>query len=247
MLHAGVMKKFGLYGLLVIGMKVAPEGMLYWLPWICVLLLGNIIWVGLVTINQKRLDLMLGNSSVMHMGYIFLAIAALAANPDNSIALPAAILLMFAHGISIALLFSLTQWLKIKPALLKFPTRWPRQNGPALAFLFGLAGMASIGLPGLANFAGEVMVFFAGFADWHRRERHGLGVRVTTIIALWGVVISAVYMLRAFRNSFQGPLVKATENASDIHYCEKIPAYVLAVTLLVVGIYPQHYPTVFYN
>ena len=108
MLHAGVLKKFGLYGLLVIGMKVAPDGMLHWLPWICVLLLGNIIWVGLVTINQKRLDLMLGNSSVMHMGYIFLAVAALSANPENSIAEPAAVLLMFAHGISIALLFSLT-------------------------------------------------------------------------------------------------------------------------------------------
>ena len=67
-------------------MKVAPEGMAHWLPWICVLLLGNIIWVGLVTLNQKRLDLMLGNSSVMHMGYIFLAVAALAANENNSIA-----------------------------------------------------------------------------------------------------------------------------------------------------------------
>jgi len=46
-------------------------------------------------------------------------------------------------------------------------------------------------------------------------------------------------MLRAFRNTFQGPLVKATENAADIHYCEKIPAYILAATLLVVGIYPK--------
>lgn len=239
MLHAGVMKKFGLYGLLVIGMKVAPEGMLHWLPWICVLLLGNIIWVGLVTINQKRLDLMLGNSSVMHMGYIFLAIAALAANPANSIAEPAAVLLMFAHGISIALLFSLTSLVEQKTGTLEIcQLGGLAKKAPALAFLFGLAGMASIGLPGLANFAGEVMVFFAGFADWTPGESMGW-VQITTIIALWGVVISAVYMLRAFRNTFQGPLVKATENAADIHYCEKIPAYILAATLLVVGIYPK--------
>ena len=239
MLHAGVMKKFGLYGLLVIGMKVAPEGMLHWLPWICVLLLGNIIWVGLVTINQKRLDLMLGNSSVMHMGYIFLAIAALAANPANSIAEPAAVLLMFAHGISIALLFSLTSLVEQKTGTLEISQLGGlAKKAPALAFLFGLAGMASIGLPGLANFAGEVMVFFAGFADWTPGESMGW-VQITTIIALWGVVISAVYMLRAFRNTFQGPLVKATENAADIHYCEKIPAYILAATLLVVGIYPK--------
>jgi NADH-quinone oxidoreductase subunit M len=239
MLHAGVMKKFGLYGLLVIGMKVAPQGMLHWLPWICVLLLGNIIWVGLVTINQKRLDLMLGNSSVMHMGYIFLAIAALSANPDNSIAVPAAVLLMFAHGISIALLFSLTSVVEQKTGTLEIAQLGGlAKTAPALAFLFGLAGMASIGLPGLANFAGEVMVFFAGFADWTPGESLGW-VQITTIIALWGVVISAVYMLRAYRNTFQGPLVKATENAADIHYCEKIPSYILAITLLVVGIYPQ--------
>ena len=242
MLHAGVLKKFGLYGLLVVGMKVAPDGMAHWLPWICVLLLGNIIWVGLVTLNQKRLDLMLGNSSVMHMGYIFLAIAALAANGKNEIAEPAAVLLMFAHGISIALLFSLTSMVERKTGTLEIAQLGGlAKTAPALAFLFGLAGMASIGLPGLANFAGEVMVFFAGFYDWKPADGvTELGwVQITTIIALWGVVISAVYMLRAFRNTFQGPLVKSTENATDISFCEKIPTYLLAATLLVVGVYPQ--------
>ncbi|MDG0993291.1 MAG: NADH-quinone oxidoreductase subunit M [Akkermansiaceae bacterium] len=242
MLHAGVLKKFGLYGLLVIGMKVAPEGMAHWLPWICVLLLGNIIWVGLVTLNQKRLDLMLGNSSVMHMGYIFLAVAALAANENNSIAEPAAILLMFAHGISIALLFSLASVIERKTSTMEITQLGGlAKTAPALAFLFGLAGMASIGLPGLANFAGEVMVFFAGFADW--KDANGqinMGwVQWTTIIALWGVVISAVYMLRAFRRVFQGPLVKSTETATDISICDKIPTYLLAATLLLVGFYPQ--------
>ncbi|WP_309489148.1 complex I subunit 4 family protein [Oceaniferula flava] len=239
MLHAGVLKKFGLYGLLRVGMVVAPDGMAHWLPWVCVLLLGNIIWVGLVTVNQKRLDLMLGNSSVMHMGYIFLAIAALSANGSNEIAQPAAVLLMFAHGISIALLFSLASVIERKTGTLEIAELGGlAKTAPALAFVFGLAGMASIGLPGLANFAGEVMVFFAGFADWKPAE--GLGwVQWTTIIALWGVVLSAVYMLRAYRNIFQGPLVRDTKPATDLHICEKIPAYLLATTLLVVGIYPQ--------
>ncbi len=239
MLHAGVLKKFGLYGMLRVGMVVAPEGMAHWIPWLCVLLLGNIIWVGLVTLNQKRLDLMLGNSSVMHMGYIFLAIAALAANGENEIAQPAAVLLMFAHGISIAMLFSLSAMVERKTGTLEISQLGGlAKTAPALAFLFGLAGMASIGLPGLANFAGEVMVFFAGFADWSPQD--GMGwIQITTIIALWGVVLSAVYMLRAYRNIFQGPLVKNTTNATDISCCDKIPTYLLAGTLLVVGIYPQ--------
>lgn len=238
MLHAGVLKKFGLYGLIVVGMKVAPLGMLHWLPLLCVLLLGNIIWVGLVTINQKRLDLMLGNSSVMHMGYIFLAIAALAANGHNDIAIPAAVLLMFAHGISIALLFSLSAVIEEKTGTLEIcQLGGLAKKAPALAFIFGLAGMASIGLPGLANFAGEIMVFLAGFKDWIAGEPFGV-VQLTTIIALWGVVISAVYMLRAYRNTFQGALVKSTESATDLTPRDKIPAYFLGAVLLIVGIYP---------
>ncbi|HAF03002.1 MAG TPA: NADH-quinone oxidoreductase subunit M, partial [Spartobacteria bacterium] len=75
MLHAGVLKKFGLYGLLRLAVPLLPEGARYWTGLLVVLLLGNIIYIGLVTIAQKRLDWMLGYSSVMHMGYIFLGIA----------------------------------------------------------------------------------------------------------------------------------------------------------------------------
>ncbi|TAE93328.1 MAG: hypothetical protein EAZ81_00330, partial [Verrucomicrobia bacterium] len=105
MLHAGVLKKFGLYGLMQLALPLLPIGMNAWLTPLLVLLLGNILWVGFVTINQKRLDAMLGHSSVMHMGYIFLALAAVvaaqAAGKTNEFGIPAATLLMFAHGISI--------------------------------------------------------------------------------------------------------------------------------------------------
>src|SRR5881275_945577 len=75
MLHAGVLKKFGLYGLLRMAIPLLPEGARHWTTLLVVLLLGNIIYVGLVTLAQNRLDWMLGYSSVMHMGYIFLGIA----------------------------------------------------------------------------------------------------------------------------------------------------------------------------
>src|SRR5213595_23 len=70
MLHAGVLKKFGLYGLLRLAIPLLPEGARHWTTLLVVLLLGNILYVGLVTIAQKRLDWMLGYSSVMHMGFI---------------------------------------------------------------------------------------------------------------------------------------------------------------------------------
>jgi len=242
MLHAGVLKKFGLYGLLRLAVPLLPEGMHAWLTPLLWLLLGNILWVGLVTVNQKRLDLLLGNSSVMHMGYIFLAVAALAADGGiarNPIALPAAVLLMFAHGISIALLFGLTDRIERSTGTLELlDLGGLAKPAPALAFLFGIAGMASIGLPGLANFAGEVMVFLAAFRN--HRAAAGLGpLQIATILSLWGVVLGAVYMLRAYRSIFQGATVRSTEAAADLTHAELLPALLLVVTLFAVGIYPN--------
>ena len=243
MLHAGVLKKFGLYGLLRLAIPLVPEGMNAWLIPLLVLLIGNILWVGLVTINQKRLDLMLGNSSVMHMGYIFLAIAALAtatANGQiNTLAQPAAILLMFGHGISIAMLFGLADKIERSTGTLELTDLGGlAKSAPGLAFLFGMVGMASIGLPGLANFAGEVMVFLSAFRNYDPAA--GLGpVQVACILAIWGVVISAIYMLRAYRRIFQGESVKATDGAADLTLADRIPALLLAVALLAVGLFPN--------
>jgi NADH-quinone oxidoreductase subunit M len=239
MLHAGVLKKFGLYGLLRLAVPLVPEGLQFWLTPLLVLLLGNILWVGWVTISQKRLDLMLGNSSVMHMGYIFLAIAALIAFPENPLARSAAIILMFAHGISIALLFGLADRIERNTGSLDLQDLGGlAKSAPKLAFIFGIAAMASIGLPGLANFSGEVLVFLSAFKSYNGTS--GLGpVQIACIISIWGVVISAVYMLRAYRNIFQGPAVKSTESAADLTLADRIPAILLVIALFAVGLYPN--------
>lgn len=239
MLHAGVLKKFGLYGLLLLAIPLVPDGLKSWLTPLLVLLLGNILWVGWVTISQKRLDLMLGNSSVMHMGYIFLAIAALIAFPANPLARSAAIVLMFAHGISIALLFGLADRIERNTGSLDLQDLGGlAKSAPKLAFIFGIAAMASIGLPGLANFSGEVLVFLSAFKNYNGTS--GLGpVQIACIFSIWGVVISAVYMLRAYRNIFQGPAVKSTESAADITCCQRIPAILLILALFAVGLYPN--------
>ena len=94
MMHAGFLKKFGLYGLLRLALPLLPEGARYWNHLLVVLLLGNIIYIGLVTIAQKRLDWMLGYSSVMHMGYIFLGIAS-----GNVLGTTGAAALILAHRV----------------------------------------------------------------------------------------------------------------------------------------------------
>ena len=141
MLHAGVLKKFGLYGLIRL-YPIVSTGMQDWLVCLIVLLLCNILWVGFVTINQKRLDMILGNSSVMHMGYIFLAFAALieaGSFEANPLAKPAAVVLMFAHGISIALLFMLTDTIRRKTGTVELAELGGlAKAAPRLAFLLVL-------------------------------------------------------------------------------------------------------------
>ncbi|MEM9017335.1 MAG: NADH-quinone oxidoreductase subunit M [Verrucomicrobiota bacterium] len=232
MLHAGVLKKFGLYGLIRVALPLAPEGLQAWMNVLLVLLLGNIIYLGLVTIAQKKLDRMLGFSSVMHMGYVFLGIAA-----ANSIGLSGAVLLMFAHGVSIALLFALCGWIRDQFGTVDFEELGGIASKlPKLGLLFAMAAFASAGLPGFANFAAEVAVFFGAFQG----GENGIGwIQWTTIIALWGVVISAVYMLRAFRSLFMGPVLPKMEIPSDLTNAARFPILLLLIALIAVGFVPE--------
>ncbi|CAN5641902.1 NADH-quinone oxidoreductase subunit M [soil metagenome] len=234
MLHAGVLKKFGLYGLLRIAVPMLPEGQRHWAWLLILLLLGNIIYVGLVTIAQKRLDWILGYSSVMHMGYIFLGIAS-----GNLTGTTGAAMLMFAHGLSIALLFAIAGQVRDRAGTLRLDELGGLGKVmPLASFAFGLGTFASIGLPGFANFGAEVMIFFGAFrngadlAGFHMYQ-------VATMLALWGVVISAVYMLRAYRATFLGSMPENVAVEADIRSGLRVPIALLVVALLWAGFFPQ--------
>lgn len=234
MLHAGVLKKFGLYGLLRIALPMLPEGSRHWAWLLIILLLGNIIYVGLVTIAQKRLDWILGYSSVMHMGYIFLGIVS-----GNLLGTNGAAILMFAHGLSIALLFAIAGQVRERTgSLLLTDLGGLAKTMPWASFLFGLAAFASIGLPGFANFSAELMVFFGAFRNG--ADMNGFHIfQVATVLALWGVVISAVYMLRAYRATFLGTMQERWIVLPDIRGSLRVPAAILVAALLWVGFSPQ--------
>jgi len=234
MLHAGVLKKFGLYGLMRVAIPMLPAGFQEWTNLIAILLVGNILYIGLVTIAQRHLDRMLGYSSVMHMGYVFLGILS-----ANVIGTQGAIMLMFAHGVGIALLFGLTGQLRNQLTTLDMETMGGLgKNAPFLCFTFALAAFASVGLPGFANFASEVMVFFGAFESY-AGGKFGI-VQIAAVLSLWGVVISAVYMLRGFRRVFQGSSNSNEETKlTDPGLFAQIPVYLLLVVLLAVGCYPK--------
>ena len=261
MLHAGVLKKFGLYGLFTIAVIMGDKCNYLFGEWnnlLLLLLLGNVLWVGYVTVAQTRLDDMLGNSSVMHMGYLFLAFAAyIACGGQNETAFCGAAALMFAHGLTIALLFLLTGQIESQTKTLELDAMGGlARKLPALGFFFGLAGLASIGLPLLANFVGEFTVFISCFVGWAPTHADcdcclgtlanlfgGLGpVQLTLIFALWGLVISAIYMLRAFRNVFEGEIGHATERAGKLCCSDLVAAGFLAFFIVLFGVLPTLFP-----
>lgn len=233
MLHAGVLKKFGLYGLLQLGWPLLPAGAEHWFPWIVWLALGNIIIIGLITMAQKDVKMMLGYSSVMHMGYAFLGIATFSA-----VGVGGALLMMVAHGLSVALLFMLSTCIYHRSQTFDMSAMGGlATKAPVLAAFFVAATMASIGLPGFGNFWGEFTIFAA------------LAETVTTkwIVApaALGIIISAIYGLRAVANIFYGQPSEAfaerlnSNEIVDLKGFERFPALILIIALILVGLFPR--------
>jgi len=234
MLHAGVLKKFGLYGLLRLAIPMLPDGAHYWMYLLVILLLGNIIYIGLVTIAQKQLDWMLGYSSVMHMGYIFLGIAS-----ANVLGTTGAAALIFAHGLSIALLFAVAGQIRNRTGTLLFDDLGGLAKVmPFAGLAFGFAAFAAIGLPGFANFASEILIFFGAIQNgWEMQCFHIF--QIATVLALWGIVISTVYMLRAYRSTFMGTINERWGKLVDLGTGLRLPVVLLVAGLIWFGFFPQ--------
>jgi len=233
MLHAGVLKKFGLYGLVQIAAPLLPVGAAHWAPVLCWLALGNILIIGLVTMSQRDLKQMVGYASVMHMGYLFLAVAA-----AGSLGTGAAVLLMFAHGLSTALVFLLTNCVQLRTG-----THDLQEMGglalkaPVLATFFVAAMLAAIGLPGFANFWGEFLVFLSIYEN--------PATRWLIVPAVLGIVISAIYGLRAVARVCFGEETAAFQEqqkraaVTDLTLRERLPAILLVVLLAAAGLFPR--------
>lgn len=246
MLHAGVLKKFGLYGLIQIALPLLPAGgrAEFALPlpglsglhltWTCVLAwlaLGNVLVVGLITLAQRDLKQMIGYSSVMHMGYAFLGIATL-----SVLGVGGVVLFMVGHGLSVALLFLLATSIHHRTETFDLAEMGGlARSAPVLAGFFAAATLAAIGLPGFANFWGELAIFVAlwKFSPW------------MTAAAVAGIVISAVYGLRAVARVCFGPptaefsLVAARRAPMDLRWNERLPALILLAALCFVGFWPR--------
>ncbi|MDX1951141.1 MAG: NADH-quinone oxidoreductase subunit M [Verrucomicrobiota bacterium] len=226
MLHAGVLKKFGLYGLLRIAIPLLPQAASFWLDIVAWLCLGNILYCGLVAVRQKDLNLLVGNSSVAHMGFVFLGIASL-----SIVGVTGAVVIMVAHGLLAALSFALSGYLYNQTGTFSMERMGGlMQRMPFVGAVLIMCMMAGCGLPGFANFVGEAMALFGSWDKY----------KLITSLAVWGgLVIGAVYMLKAIRSIMHGPMPEDLPATFDAGPVRKIPFALLITALLLFGIFPR--------
>lgn len=227
MLHAGVLKKFGLYGLIRIALPLLPEGARTWMPVLAWLCLGNLVYCGWVAMRQKDFNRLIGYSSVAHMGFVFLGIATL-----SLLGVTGAVIVMIAHGFLAALTFGLSGYIYQQTGTLEIDQLGGLfRRLPFIGAALIMAAFAGCGVPGFANFAGEITVFFGA---WQKYQ-------TVTILACWGaLLVGAIYMLRAVRAMLHGPLPEKWSAIADApHLWRKTPFILLLTALLVFGFFPR--------
>jgi NADH-quinone oxidoreductase subunit M len=229
MLHAGVLKKFGLYGLIRVALPLMPEAAREWVPVLAWLCLGNLLYCGWVAMRQKDFNWLIGYSSVAHMGFVFLGIASL-----SLIGITGAVLVMIAHGFLAALTFALSGYLYQQTGTLEMKELGGLlRKLPFIGTALIMAAFAGCGLPGFANFAGEITVFFGA---WQEPQ-----LRLVTVLACWGaLVVGAVYLLRAVRAILHAELPERWAHVKDApHAWRKLPFALLLAALLMFGCFPR--------
>lgn len=226
MLHAGVLKKLGIFLIIRVVLTLLPEGAKYWFPIVAILCVVNILYGAWAAMAQKDMKFVIGFASVSHMGYAFLGIASL-----NELGLTGTVFFMFAHGIMAALCFALIGFIYDQTHTRMIPELGGlAKQMPFISVCFVMAAFASSGLPGFANFVSEVLIFFSAWEIY----------RWQTVLAIFGIVVTATYMLRMIRDVFFGELKPEWDKIKDAQgLWEKLPYGLLVMVLLIFGFWPS--------
>lgn len=230
MLHAGVLMKLGGYGCFRVAINLMPEAAQE-LSWIFLILTGiSVVYGAFSAVVQTDLKYINAYSSVSHCGLVLFAILML-----NRTAMTGAVLQMLSHGLMTALFFAL-----IGLIYGRTHTRDIREMGglmkvmPFASVCYVIAGLASLGLPGLSGFIAEMTVFVGSFQ--HPDMFH----RVLTILACCSIVITAVYILRTVGKILYGPVIDEHHlHLPDATWYEKVSTVVLIVFIAALGMIPS--------
>ncbi len=233
-LLAAVLLKMGTYGLVRLPVATVPDGFTRLSPVLAVLGVIGIVWGALVCLVERDLKRLIAYSSVAHMGFVALALAA-----GTETGLQGALFVNIAHGVISALLFVLVGGLKQRWGSVDLLVGRPalRETSPRLGFLLVLGLAASLGLPGLAGFWGEFLSVYAAWAPAADRPR-ALFVGCAVVAAV-GAALAAAYALRVLRTVWVGDQPDAEEAGTpDTRGVELTVLGALGVLVVVLGVLP---------
>ncbi len=233
-LLAAVLLKMGTYGLVRLPVATVPDGFARLSPVLAVLGVVGIVWGALVCLVERDLKRLIAYSSVAHMGFVVLALAA-----GTETGLQAALFANIAHGVVSALLFVLVGGLKQRWGTVDLSVARPalRETSPRLGFVLVLGLAASLGLPGLAGFWGELLAVYAAWAPAADRP-HGLFVGCAVVAAV-GAALASAYALRVARRVWVGDVPDAeAATTRDTRGVEAVVLTALALGVVALGVLP---------
>jgi len=222
---AGVLLKMGGYGMLRICLSILPDVARDASVWLAVFGVVNILYGAMVTLVQTDLKRLIAYSSISHMGYVLLGLSAL-----GQVGLTGAGMQMFTHGLITGLLFVMVGMV--------YDRAHTRQIGelsglahqmPMIAVVMVIAGLASLGLPSMAGFVSEMMVFLGTF------EKHG----ALTILGVIGILLTAGYILWMIQRVFLGERMPRWDGLGDATtWWERTAMVAMVAVIFLIGIYP---------
>jgi NADH-quinone oxidoreductase subunit M len=225
MFHAGVLMKLGAFAALRVGIMLLPEGAKFWMPYVILLTIVNVVYGAYIAMVQTDFKYVIGFSSVSHMGLVAMGFATL--NRDGMIG---AGVQMFSHGVMTALFFAVVGMIYDRAHTRQIPELGgfsKKMSLVTVAFIIG--GLVSMGMPGFSGFIAEFPIFLGvwQFKPW------------IAIVASISIVITASYIIRIISKVFFGKMPEEyADHIHDVTVLDKVALVLLAGILVLVGIYP---------
>ncbi len=232
MFHAGVLMKLGAFAALRVGIMLLPDGAKFWMPWIILLTIVNVVYGAFIAMVQQDMKYVIGFSSVSHMGLVAMGFATL--NREGMIG---AGVQMFSHGVMTALFFAVVGMIYDRAHTRQIPELGGfAKKMPIVAFAFIVGGLVSMGMPGFSGFVAEFPIFMGvwKYMPW------------IAVVSGISIVITASYIIRIITSVFFGKMPEHFEKGDDHHEpigdviaLDKVALVMLAGILILVGVFPS--------
>jgi len=221
----GVLDKVGTFGMIRYCLTLFPDASKTFTPLILILSVISIVYGAFLAIGQRDLKRLIAFTSISHFGFITMGIFAMTSQGQSG-----ATLYMFNHGFSTAALFLVGGWMISRRGSSTIVDFGGLQRvTPVMAWTFFLAGMSSLALPGMSSFVSEFLVLVGTFTRYP----------VHAVIATFGIVLAALYILIPVQKALHGPTSPGNENLSDLNLREKIAIAPVIAIIIALGFYPS--------